>query len=235
MSTPSRFRTHAAAAIISLTIAGCTTAGPGGPGPGNGASTCNEAVVGAIAAAICGAVTSGNNRLRTAAACGAAAAFGCYVFNSYQADQTRSTQEVSDEYIKAKGALPDTPVVKTYTTTLIPQTSVRQGGKLTMASDIEVVPGRNSNAVSIQEELVIKDSVGDIWAGPQRKQANGRTNAAGRYSTTFDLPISNDMQRGRYTYEKTLYVDGRAVVARKTSGAFDVVAAAGDRKLSVAR
>lgn len=241
MPRSARVRNGAAALALTMTIAGCAAPRPSGSVPsgsgvgGGEESACNEFVVGAIAAAICGAVASGNQRLRTAAVCAAAAAFGCYVFNSYQTNQTRSAREVSDEYVKAKGALPDAPMVKTYTTTLTPQTAVRKGGKLTMASDIEVIPGRNSSAVRIDEELVIRDSVGDIWAGPRKKQANERSNAAGRYTTLFDLPIRNDMQQGRYTYEKTLYLDGQAVAARRVTGAFDVVLVDGAVQFALAQ
>jgi hypothetical protein len=227
-STPLRITMMALS--TSLILGGC--AAPGGTGrvSGDGGITdagslkqmCSPMVVGLGAALACGALARGNNRVKGAAACAAIAVTACYLANSYQAEQTRSAQQVQDEYLASNKQLPAQTQVTSYRAEVSPPGAVRRGQDVTVRSRIVAVPGRNDRNVAIEEEIAIYDGQGESWGQPSRKKANA-SNQAGEFNTSYTIPVSNEMSQGVYTVRRALYVNGAAVQRDNSGARFQVV------------
>lgn len=210
---------------LSLALLVCSCAAPGGGGTGTSGQSveqaCSPFVIGAIAAAGCGLLVKGNDRIRAAAACAAAAAVGCYLVNSYQAKQTKTSQEVEDEYKKAnRGNLPESATLNSYRSSVTPA-NPKRGDKVQVASTMQVVPGRQDSSVKVEQELSVVDSVGEVWGKPVRKIAN-ESGQGGEFQTNFTIPIGDGMSQGTYTLQQAVYVNGR-VVRQSKDARFNVV------------
>ena len=221
----------AVAAILALH--GC--AGPKGSG-GSGsdvASVCNPMLVGIGAAAACAALASGNNRVRTGAACAAVAVTACYLANSYKAEQVRSAKQVEEEYLRKNQQLPERATVTTYRSLVNPGAAVSRGQEVKLVSTIVAVPGRSEKNVVVEEEVSIFDSQNEAWGKPVRKTANGGKEA-GEFQTSFTIPIRDGWSQGVYTLRRTLYVNGSVAQKDETSTKFQVVQGGEGSSLAVA-
>ncbi len=202
---------------------------PGDPAPSSPAQSirdvCNPVIVGIGAALVCGALASGNKRVKTGAACAAAAVVACYLVNGYKSEQTRSAQQVEADYLQRNAQLPDRAVVTAYRSEVSPRGAVRRGQEVTVSSTIVAVPGRREPNVVIEEELGVLDSVGETWGKPVRKVANSG-NQAGEYRTSFTIPVNDGMSQGVYLLRRSLYVNGVAVQRDDTGARFQVVQSA---------
>ena len=221
--------------VLSLLLNGCAApprqtdrAGDPAPAPPAQAVTeaCNPLVVGIGAALVCGALASGNKRVKTGAACAAAAVVACYLVNGYKAEQTRTAQQVEAEYLQRNARLPDRAMITAYRSEVLPRGAVRRGQEVTLSSTIVAVPGRQEPNVLIEEELGVLDSVGETWGKPVRKVANSG-NQAGEFHTSFTIPVNDGMSQGVYLLRRSLYVNGVAVQRDDTGARFQVVQSAG--------
>ena len=222
-------RTLALAVAASLALHGC--AGTKGGGSGDVASVCNPVIVGLGAAALCAAVASGNNRVRTGAACAAVAVTACYLANSYKAEQVRTAKQVEEEYLKKNSQLPERATVTSYRSQVNPGAAVSRGQEVKLVSTIVAVPGRSERNMLVEEEVGIFDSQNEAWGKPVRKAANGGKEA-GEFQTSFTIPIRDGWSQGVYTLRRTLYVNGSVAQKDETSTRFQVVQ--GDAEHSVA-
>ena len=194
----------------------------GESGAASSAQVCNPVVIGAAAALTCGLLARGNNRVRSAAVCAAAAVTGCYLANSYKAEQVRSAKQVQDEYIQRHRQLPERSVVTAYKSEVSPRGAISKGQQVNLTSTIVAVQGRNDRAVLIEEELAIVDGQGDVWGSKTRKTANPGSQA-GEFKTSFSFPVSNDWSQGVYTLRRTLYVNGAVAQGDDSSTRFQIV------------
>lgn len=248
-----RVNTKTASLLIAacLVVNGCAAPGVQRGAPGSGGSTggsgtasgssgsadvsqvCNPFIIGLGAAALCGAIASGNNRVRTGAACAAAAVAACWLANSYKAEQTRNAKQVEDEYLQRNRQLPDRATVTAYRSDLQPRGAVTRGQQVQLTSTIVALPGRVDRNVQVEEELTIVDRQGEVWGKPVRKMANSG-NEAGEYKTSFTILTSDGWSQGVYTVKRTLYVNG--AVAQRDDGntKFQVVENAVDHGLALA-
>ena len=227
---------------VSLMVNGCAApparqadraGSPATPPPAQPVSqVCSPLVVGIGAALVCGAVASGNKRVKTGAACAAAAVLACYLVNSYKAEQTRTQQQVEDDYLKQNPQLPERAVVTAYRSEVSPRGAVRRGQEVTLSSTIVAVPGRRDRNVTIEEELGVVDSAGETWGKPIRKMANSG-NQAGEFRTSFTIPVSEGMSQGVYVLKRSLYVNGVAVQRDDMGARFQVVQSATGPQLAV--
>jgi hypothetical protein len=195
---------------------------PGPPGDANLAQVCSPLVVGVAAAAACGLVAKGDNRVRASALCAAAAVAVCYLANSYSAAQTRSAAQVEADYLKNNRTLPAKPTVTAYRASVQPTGAVSRGQEVKVTSQIVAVPGRTEKNVLVEEELRIVDAQGETWGKPVRKAAN-TAGQAGEFQTSFTIPIRDGWSPGIYTLQRTLYLNGVATGRPDSSARFQVV------------
>lgn len=219
-------RSLALAVAASLALHGC--AGPQQAGSADSsktasmASVCNPLLVGLGAAAACAALASGNNRVRTGAACAAVAVTACYLANSYHAEQTRSAKQVEEEYLRKNPQLPERATVTTYRAQVNPGGAVSRGQEVKLVSTIVAVPGRNERSVLVEEEVGIFDAQNEAWGKPVRKTANSGKEA-GEFQTSFTIPIRDGWSQGVYTLRRTLYLNGNVAQRDESSTRFQVV------------
>jgi hypothetical protein len=116
---------------LSVALAMPTHAQDAGQKSGNAeCSAPTAALIGAIAGGLFG---QGKNRARDAAIGAGIASLACMAFN-FQATQTKTAQQVQDEYKAQNGAqLPEQPVVTRYETKIAPSEQVRAGSKTTLS------------------------------------------------------------------------------------------------------
>ncbi len=211
---------------------GC--AGPQGSGSGSDmGSVCNPLIVGLGAAAAFAELSSGNNRVRTGAACAAVAVTACYLANSYKAEQVRSAKQVEEEYLRKNQQLPERATVTTYRSQVNPGAAVSRGQEVKLVSTIVAVPGRTEKNVVVEEEVGIFDAQNEAWGKPVRKTANGGSQA-GEFQTSFTIPIRDGWSQGVYTLRRTLYVNGSVAQRDDTSTRFQVVQGGEDGSLVLA-
>jgi hypothetical protein len=170
---------------------------------------CNPWIIGATAGLACALISSGNRRVLTGAACTAVAVVGCYMLNSYKAQQVRTGDQVEADYKQTHAQLPEQATLTEYTSQIDPETASR-GQKVSIGSRIKVVRGRNEEPVNVEEEIGLFDAKGDGWGKPVRKAAN-TGGQAGEYQTSFTIPVHQGMSQGVYQIKKTLYLNGNAV------------------------
>lgn len=189
---------------------------------GDVAKACNPWLVGGAAAAVCGLLAKGNDRVKAAAACAAVAVTACYLANSYKAEQTRTAKQVEAEYLKKNRALPSNPTIASYRGKVDPRTAVSVGQEVKVSSTIVAVPGRNNEKVLVEEELKIVDAKGEPWGKPVKKTANP-SGEAGEFQTSFTIPIRDGWSQGVYTVQRTLYLNGVATGRPDSSAKFQIV------------
>lgn len=183
-------------------LSSCAT--PGGQGPqASGAPQCFFETMGA--SLLCGAVADGNNRVRAALVCAAAAYVGCQFAKSYTAQRVQTEQEVKAGYVKANKQLPPAPMVTAFSTQLSPDGRVRKQAALDVTSDLTVVPGRSGGPVKIEHEVAIVDKYGTEWFKGKRQPNQGE---AGTYQTAFNMTVPKEMEPGDYRLQQAVYLNG---------------------------
>lgn len=193
-----------------LALHGCATPGGGsGSASGDVEQACNPVILGALAFAGCALISNGKKRVATGAACAAVAVLGCYMVNSYKAQQTRTAQQVEDDYLKRNKQLPERATLTSYSTKINPQGAVQRGAKVEVASTIVVVPGKKDKNVKVEEKLAIVDARGDQWGEPVTKAAN-ESGQGGEFRSSFKIPVHDGMSQGVYTLRKTVFINGTA-------------------------
>lgn len=231
MSRPLRLLRRCGLALaVGAALAGCAQS------PRRSAESedpCNP-VVGAVIGGVAGALIGGDRHRTRGALLGAGlGALACVAYN-YEASQTRTAQQVGDEYRKANNnQLPPAPVVTAYRTETTRPTA-RGGDDVTVRSNIEVVPGAKEPVRELREEFVIVDPKGversKIAKTPAPAGAGG-----GAYVSTLQFTFPQGIPPGEYKVQSRLYVNGAPAktsavtiqVARLAAG--ETVVAAIDR------
>ena len=217
----------AAAGAVAAIAAACAT----GPSGGQGGSEptgevlsgeCNPLVTGGIGAAI-GAVLGGSKNRGTGAAAGAAiGALACVAYN-YTTKQTKTAQQVTDEYkAKNKGTLPASATVTRFNVQLAPTAKVQAGNAITVASNIEVVPGTSNPRPTIEQEIALYSPDG-AQVGKAKKPAS--QTGGGGFETSFKFSLPQGVPQGTYPVKTQVYVDGKQAAGSDTR--FQVVVAPG--------
>jgi len=217
---------RAPAAVIAVTaiVGGCATGQGGSAATGDMLSgECNPLVTGGIGAAI-GAIAGGSKRRGEGAAAGAAiGALACVAYN-YYTKQTKTSQQVADEYkAKNKGTLPASATVTRFNAQVSPTAKVQAGNAITVASNIEVVPGASNPRPSVEQEIALYGPDG-TQAGKARKPAS-QTAGGGAFETSFKFSLPQGVPQGVYPVKSQLYVDGKPAAGTDTR--FQVVVAPG--------
>lgn len=197
------------AAFAALALSACAQQGQRQPGAGQQADAdpdCNP-VVGAVIGGVAGALLGGDRRRNQGALIGAGVgALACVAYN-YKTAQTKSAQQVGDEYRKANNnQLPPAPVVNAYRTEAARPTA-RGGDEVTVTSSIEVVPGAKEPLRELREEFVILDPKGversRIAKTPTQAGATG-----GAFVSTLQFTFPQGVPAGDYQVQSRLFVNG---------------------------
>lgn len=195
-----------------LAVSGCATDGMMGGESSSSSDPCNI-LIGGIIGAAAGAILDRNRRGRGAAIGAAAGALTCVAVNAVSR-QTRSAQQVEEDYRRAnKGQLPpDEPVVQAYNVTVNPTVGVPSGEKLQVVSNMTVVRGTKQPVNEVKEVLTL--------TGPDGKTRTAEKTASeqpgsGAYENAFSLTLPKGVAPGAYPVNTQLYVNGRQMAERK--------------------
>ena len=203
--------------------AGCATQqGGSAPGQDTLSGDCNPLIAGGIGAAL-GALAGGSKNRGSGAAAGAAiGALACVAYN-YYTKQTKTAQQVSDEYkAKNRGTLPAAATVTRFNVQVAPTAKVQAGNAVNVASNIEVVPGKNNPKPNVEQEITLFSPDG-AQAGKARKPASEA--GGGGFETSFKFSLPQGVPQGVYPVKSQLYVDGKPAAGTDTR--FQVVIAPG--------
>lgn len=202
--------------VMSLSVSGCVTAN----GPGNGVanagsaseSECSEGLLAIGGAIVGGLLAKGNNRVRGAAVGAGVAALACVAWN-YSVKQTRTAQQVQDDYATANhGQLPERAKVVHYDPRFTPSGRVTPGGQTVLNSTIEVINGTKDSGLPLVEEEM-------SMTRPDGKQITSRKvvnqgQGAGGYQSSFTVKMPKGVSEGEYPVKTALFLDGQPVASR---------------------
>jgi hypothetical protein len=191
--------------VVALAAAGCAQQGQRQQGATD-ADPCNP-VVGAVIGGVAGALLGGDRRRERGALIGAGVgALACVAYN-YKTAQTRTAQQVGDEYRKANNnQLPPAPVVNVYRTETTRATA-RGGDEVTVNSSIEVVPGAKEPLRELREEFVILDPKG-VERSRIAKTPTQAGTAGGAFVSTLQFTFPQGVPAGDYEVQSRLFVNG---------------------------
>ena len=135
----------------------------------------------------------------------------------FDANQTEDEKVVADKYKSKHGALPQSPLVSSYKTEVLPGTQVSRGAKVTFSSTVELVPGQNGQAVNVMETLTIwdnEDSSTELKS--TSKSLTGGTTTGGIFNGQFTMTFPEDLPKGTYPITTAITIDGEQVRSDKT-------------------
>ena len=202
----SRVNIAVLAGVVTLLAACATPKGDGAAG-----DPCNP-VVGAVIGGALGAVLGGDQHRTRGAAIGAGVgALACVAIN-YNTRQTRSADQVGDDYRRRNGGeLPPAPVVSAYAMQAA-RSSARAGEEVTVTSNIEVVPGRSEPLKELREEFVIVDPKG-VERSKLAKTPAPAGSRGGAYVSTLQFTFPQGVPPGPYQVQSRLFVNGKPAQA----------------------
>jgi hypothetical protein len=209
-------QTTIAATLAALMLASCATAGDGsGPTASDVFSgDCNPLIAGAIGTAVGALLGGGSNRVRGAAVGAGVGALACMAYN-YQTRQTKSSQQVTDEYkVANKGALPTVATVTRFDAQVAPKASVQAGNPIEVASYIEVVPGTNDPRPKVEQQITLYAPDGKEAANA-RKPAN-QNPGGGAFETNFRFTMPQGVPQGVYPVKSQVFVNAEPAANAET-------------------
>lgn len=172
----------------------------------SGNTECNTPIAG-LFGAVAGGLLGKKNRLAGAAIGASVASLACMALN-YQAAQTKTAQQVQDEYkTQNDGQLPKETVIARYESKIAPNEQVRPGSKTTLNSTIEVVRGTADIVPTIEEEVSLFDPNGKQITST-RKVAN-QNGDAGAFTTSFSFTLPEGVKQGVYPIKTALFLNGQ--------------------------
>jgi hypothetical protein len=168
---------------------------------------CNTPAAAVIGAIMGGLLGGGKNRLGGAVIGAGIASLACTAFN-YQTAQTKTSQQVQDDYKTQNGGqLPEQLVVTHYETKIAPSAQVRPGAKTTLNSYIEVVNSANGAIPTIEEEVALFDPDGK-QVTKTRKVVN-QNGDAGAFNSSFSFTLPEGVKQGVYPVKTAVFLNGQ--------------------------
>jgi hypothetical protein len=193
----------AALAAATLLLGACATQ----KAAGSGEDPCNP-VVGAVVGGALGALIGGDQHRTRGAVIGAGVgALACVAIN-YNSKQTRSADQVGDDYRRRTGGdLPLAPTVAAYSMQAA-RSSAKAGEEITVTSNIEVVPGRSEPLKELREDFVIVDPKG-VERSKLTKTPAPAGSRGGAYVSTLQFTFPQGVPPGPYQVQSRLFVNGK--------------------------
>ena len=125
----------------------------------------------------------------------------------YESEQTKSEEEVLEEFEKENGTAPRMATVSSYRSSMSPGNSASAGEKITIKSVIEIVPGTDGRAAKIEERLTIFDNEDNsLVLKTMTKQAGKRS--GGEFHSEFSFSLPEGMPQGVYPIRTTVLLNG---------------------------
>lgn len=127
----------------------------------------------------------------------------------YTSKQTKSNDEVTEEYTKDKGSLPVNPTVASYRSEVEPGVAVSPGTEVWVKSYIEVVQGSGNQRVTLQERLTIWDNEDNTIALKSMTKNAGKK--GGGFTSEFSFTLPEGLPQGVYPVSSDLMLNGELV------------------------
>lgn len=127
----------------------------------------------------------------------------------YTSQQTRTNEEVSEEYSKKEGSLPANTTVTSYRSEVLPGGAVSPGSQVRVKSYIEVVQGRNQREAVLEERLTIWDNEDNTLALKSMTKEAGEE--GGGYASEFSFTLPEGLPQGVYPVSADLMLNGELV------------------------
>jgi len=127
---------------------------------------------------------------------------------SFNTKQTSSENNVVSKYKKKHKTLPDNPVLTSYKSSLKPGDVVKAGKEVLIVSNLEVVAGKKSSKVKIQEKIAIYDSEDNKKLLKELiKDVNSKTGKSGAFKNEFKFTLPVGMPQGIYPIKTLVVID----------------------------
>jgi len=168
---------------------------------------CNTPAAAVIGAIMGGLLGGDKNRLGGVAIGASIASLACTAFN-YHAAQTKTSQQIQEDYKTQNGGqLPGQLLVTRYETKIAPSEQVRPGSKTTLNSYIEVVNTISGSIPTIEEEVILFDPDGkQITKSRKIVNQNGDT---GAFNTSFSFTLPEGIKQGVYPIKTAVLLNGQ--------------------------
>jgi hypothetical protein len=134
----------------------------------------------------------------------------------YKSKEVSNEKQVAEEYKKEHKTLPKEPIVAEYLAKSDPDKVVKSGSKVTVHSDIVVVPGSEKQEALIEEQLAIYDNENhDDMIKSLKKEVNAKTKRGGHFQNDFSFTLPQEMPQGIYPVSTTLWLNGKQANQQK--------------------
>jgi len=129
----------------------------------------------------------------------------------YQSKKITDEAVVTRQYKAEHDELPEQPIASVYKTSTLPGSVVQAGKKVTIQSDMVVVPGRAQKNTLIEEQIVIFDNEDNTKELKSlTKAVNSDTKRAGHYANEFSFTLPEGLPQGVYPIKTKLLLNGQA-------------------------
>lgn len=197
-----------------MALSGCASTGGLATTANGGCNTGMSTAVGALLGAAVGASIGDSRYAATGAAIGGALfAAGCIAINANTV-QTKSASEVEAAYKKSnQGTLPQTTRIQQYSTTVLPNQTVKANESITVKSDLTVIEGVEEPLRQVQEKLQMKDQTGKVVRELVKDvQTSGSQEfGSGAFENSFSWKFPANVSKGRYTLDTQVLVNGKPI------------------------
>jgi hypothetical protein len=219
-------RVTIAPAIAALLLTSCATTEDGtwGSSSSGGCDALVIGVLGAVLGAAAGAAAGGRERRGTGAATGAAigggvGALACVAYN-YQTRQTKSAQQVTEEYKAANnGAVPREATVTRFDTRVTPKETVNAGNAIDVISQIEVVAGMKDQQPKVEHQIVLYQPNGKEVTNAKKPASQNA--GGGAFEASFRFKMPEGAPQGVWPVKSQVLVNGQP--AANSDAQFQVV------------
>lgn len=154
-----------------------------------------------------------NNKKKTvfkAAAIGLAAKLIHDMVIDFKSKQVGSEDSVVKNYKAKHKALPKKPQLVSYKSSVKPGQVVKAGKAVLIVSDLEVVRGKKSSKLKIEEEISIYDNENNKkLLKSLKKPVNSKTKRSGKFKNEFKFTMPIGMPQGIYPLKTTVIVDNK--------------------------
>ncbi|MBI5276160.1 MAG: hypothetical protein HY854_06840 [Burkholderiales bacterium] len=220
------------AAAVTLAVFALAGASPAAAADDFFSGGCNPVVTGAIGSVFGAMIGGRSGRLGGVAIGASVGAFGCMAYN-YSASQTKSSQQVGEEFKAANGGvLPTATTITRFDAAISPDANIQAGTAVDVRSQIEVVPGTNDPQPKVEQEIALFTPDGKPTGKTARKSA-AQSPGGGAFETNFKFTMPQGVPQGVYPVKSQVFVNDEP--AANTETKFQVVVGPGGVVVAVAR
>jgi hypothetical protein len=135
----------------------------------------------------------------------------------HRSKKIKDEEAVAAEYKKDHQQLPNEAFASAYVTNTLPGKVVEPGNKVTVKSDIVVVPGTKEKSTLIEEKMSIYDNEDHTKELKSlTKSVNQKSKKAGSYENEFSFTLPEGVPQGEYPIKTELLLNGKVVKSSDT-------------------